>query len=507
MTQSTPVPTIKKRSSGVLLHISSLPGYGPIGDAGPGAYAFVDLLAELKQSWWQMLPVNPIGAGFSPYSTVCSFAGEPLFIDLLDLQNRGLLRPKEMPKRHKNTARVNYEKARQQKLPLLRLAASRFDAKDPDFQKFCQSNPWLETFAEFMVLADLHKTQLWSNWPVEYRQRQVAALATLKQKFSEDFHFYRVTQFLFDQQWSALKSYANQKGVALIGDIPIFVSFESSDVWGAQSMFCIDEKGKQAVVAGVPPDYFNANGQKWGNALYRWDSMKKDGFKWWLARFEKMLQLFDIVRIDHFIGFHRYWEIPASAKNAKTGQWKYAPGTELFAAAKKKFGMPLPLIAEDLGLLTPEVTELRLRFELPSMKILQFGFANDGGGASHRAHNFDENCVVYTGTHDNETTSGWYRHAKKTRHNKKRSFDFDKIEAYLDADAKTVCSKLIDIGMQSKARLAIFPWQDILALDGSTRMNIPGTADGNWTWRFLPKDVKAKHLKRFKAQTVSSDRA
>jgi 4-alpha-glucanotransferase len=476
----------KKPVAGVLLHISSL----PMGVLGQNAYQFVDFLNEAGVSVWQTLPLNmPHGDG-SPYQCLSAHAGNPAFIGMQKLADQNLLSKNDL-------ATYLSNQSLELKLKLIEKIYSAL-SKEPQseeyiaFKKFCRKHAhWLNDFAMFLLLRKQFENQSWNKWPEIYKKRDKKALNQIKKLYSDEVDVIRFTQFLFFQQWAALKKYANEKGVAMFGDIPIFVAYDSADVWANPDLFKLDKRCNMKVVAGVPPDYFCETGQRWGNPHYNWRAMKLDGFKWWLARMATQNNLFDMVRIDHFRGLEAAWEIPAKDATAINGKWKKAPGDALLAAIKKHFPS-MCLVAEDLGVITSEVTKLREKYKLPGMKILQFAF---GGGDDnyYLPANIEANSVVYTGTHDNDTSLGWYNtlelnaklHLCKLLNNEAPNMPFD----------------LVKMALNTKANLAIIPMQDILEQDGENRMNTPGTLDNNWIWRFSWPQL-SPHLKRQFAQAV-----
>jgi len=466
------------RRSGVLLHPTSLPGPGGIGSLGAAARCFVDFLHDAGQSLWQVLPLGPTGFGNSPYSCYSAFAGNPLLIDLAQLVEEGDLEPGEISSLPDPHGPVDFVAVAATKLPLLRRAADRFLAGgDPnrteEFWRFCDATGWLHDYALFMACKEHFHGKGWSHWPSDLTQRTREAYENYSEKLGHVIGVEKYIQWQFSRQWHALRAYANLRGVLLIGDAPIFVAYDSADVWCNQHLFWLDEKGSPTVVAGVPPDYFSKTGQRWGNPLYRWERMTAEGFAWWIARMRNDLGLYDIVRIDHFRGFEGFWEIPAREKTAVMGRWAKGPGGSFFTALESSLGH-LPLIAEDLGVITPEVEALRDRFGFPGMKILQFAF-DSGPANSYLPHNYEPNCVVYTGTHDNDTTQGWW----ESRGEKERS----RVLHYLRTDNREVVWDLIACALASVARWAVIPAQDLLMLGGSDRMNLPGNAQGNWGWR------------------------
>jgi len=485
------------RSCGILLHPTSLPGQYGIGELGNEAYRFVDFLVQCGMSTWQILPLGPTGYGDSPYASFSTFAGNPLLISLDKLVTQGDLtmidladRP-DFPQENVDFGWVQYWK-----FPKLTLAAQNFiqeasSGRKEDYKAFCKTHKkWLDDFALFMAVKNFFQAKaeeegvdgaMWSNfWDKDIALKEPEAVKKWKSKLKKEVEIQKVWQFFFFSQWSEIKAYANERGIEIIGDIPIFVAADSSDVWANRDMFHLDEKGQPTVVAGVPPDYFSATGQRWGNPLYNWDAMKADGFKWWLSRIEAMLELVDIIRVDHFRGFEAYWEIPASEPTAVKGRWVKAPGQELFQKVKKKLGK-LPILAEDLGEITPEVEELRDMFDFPGMNILQFAFdAGEAGGEGDNGflpHNYNPNSVVYTGSHDNDTTRGWYEKATEAER--------AQVRTYLRCGDMDAVWQFVRAAVSSVSRFAIIPMQDLLNLGDEARMNTPGRLGGNWTWRLM----------------------
>jgi 4-alpha-glucanotransferase len=473
----------QERASGVLLHVTSLPSYGGIGDFGPAAYAFADFLASAKQRLWQVLPLSPTGYGSSPYSALSAFAGNPLFISLERLAQSGLIAWERIAGLPGHDGPADFEGATRRKLPLIEEAARNFLDHAPDdkrarFQKFCKDNiSWLPDYTMFNVLRRQYNYASWNEWPAEYAQRKHDALTAALNRYGRELAVEQAIQFFFNEQWCSLKSYCNERKIRILGDVAIFVSYDSADVWTHPEIFELDEERRPIRVAGVPPDYFSKTGQRWGNPLYKWGVLRERGFDWWVARIRRSLILYDTVRLDHFRGFEAYWSIPAEEETAINGQWVKAPGHELFQRLKEVFGN-LPFVAEDLGLITPEVNELREHFNMPGMRILQFGFS-DRASHLYLPHKFVHNTVVYTGTHDNNTTLGWWRHevSESERAN---------VQNYLqtiDHDEDIVWA-MIRAAARSVANLCIFPLQDVLHLGGEARMNVPAATDGNWTWRY-----------------------
>jgi 4-alpha-glucanotransferase len=481
------------RSCGSLLHPTSLPGPHGIGDLGDEAYRFVDMLAAAKQGLWQVLPLGPTSYGDSPYQCLSTFAGNPLLISPDRLVVDGLLTSDDLDGTPAFPAdQVEYGAVIAHKRALLAKAVGRFAAgANPalaaGFDTFLrEQGAWLDDFALFMALKDAHGGATWNAWRPEIALRRPAALERCRRELAEAITREKIVQFLFFHQWLALRRYANEHGIRLIGDMPIFVAADSTDVWSHQDLFFLDEHGKPSVVAGVPPDLFSATGQLWGNPLYRWERMARQGYAWWIERISNLLALVDVIRIDHFIGFTRYWEVKTGEVTAENGRWVPVPGAALLLAVEKALGR-LPMVAEDLGLVTPEVDELRERFELPGMKVLQFAFGDDAS-SPHLPHNYSPNCVVYTGTHDNDTTVGWFTAAAP----RERSF----AQRYLARSGEDIAYDLIRLGMSSVADTVIVPLQDVLALGSEARMNVPGRPSGNWTWRFRRDMFTDAHVHR-----------
>lgn len=479
------------RSSGILLHPTSLPGAYGSGDFGAPAYHFVDWLVSAGQKLWQILPLGGIGPGNSPYMSSSAFAGNVLLIDLEELREQGWLEADDLvPHPNFQAHRVDYGVVHHYRMDRLRLAARRFfDAPQISaaYQTFCaEEQSWLDDYALFMALADRHGWADWCDWAPSLARRTPKALVKAANELADDLDFWRFCQWCFFRQWRTLKSYANERGIQIVGDIPIFIAYQSADVWAHQDLFILGTDKRPSVVAGVPPDFFSATGQRWGNPLYHWHAHEKSGFAWWIERLRKTIALVDIVRIDHFRGFAGYWEIPASEPTAIHGHWVPAPGEKLFQAIQQALGK-LPIIAEDLGIITPDVTALRDQFGLPGMRILQFAF----GGSSDNAflpHNYDRNTVVYGGTHDNDTAQGWL--ASATTH--ERTFACK----YLNTDGQEIHWDLIHAASQSIADIAIHPFQDVLGLGTEHRMNLPGKGEGYWEWRFSWEQVLPTHAQQ-----------
>ena len=468
------------RSSGILLHPTSLPGRYGIGDLGAGAYRFVDWLAAQGQSIWQMLPLGPTGYGDSPYQTLSAFAGNPNLISLDRLVTDGLLKVADLadcpdfPSDRIDFGRVIPYHSKKLAQAWRNFAAPPAGLKQ-EFGIFVDANRcWLEDFALFAALKAQHEHQAWLEWEDDLRRPSPAALTKARQACAAQIEEARFRQWLFYRQWAALKDYANSKGIRLFGDLPIFVAHDSSDVWANQHEYLLDRRGRPTAVAGVPPDYFSPTGQRWGNPLYRWEVMKDSGYRWWIKRFKALLNLVDYIRIDHFRGFEAYWEIPASEKTAIRGEWTAGPGLPFFQAVRAALGS-LPLIAEDLGVITPGVEKLRDDLGLPGMKVLQFAWSDPKN--PFLPHNHPVNCIVYTGTHDNNTTRGWW---ESEVNEQTRAF----VKDYLGQEIYDIVWTLARVGMRSSGQAFIMPMQDVLGLGAAGRMNTPGAPAGNWTWRF-----------------------
>jgi 4-alpha-glucanotransferase len=471
-----------QRSSGLLLHISSLPSYGGIGDMGPEAFAFADFLAAAKQRLWQVLPLSPTGFGNSPYAGLSAFAGNPLLISLEKLVESGWLTAERIAGLPGHEGNVRFEEVEERKRPLLHEAARNFLAHHDDqqwarFQRFRQDNAfWLVDYARFSVLRERFATGYWLSWPKEFARRDKDALLRLQQENQDQLEVEQAIQFAFDEQWKALRAYCAERDIHFIGDVAIFVNFDSSDVWTHPEIFELHEDLTPIRVAGVPPDYFSATGQRWGNPLYRWDVLEGRNFDWWVDRIRRTRALYDIIRLDHFRGFEAFWAIPAADETAVHGEWVKAPGAALFTTLREKLG-ELPLIAEDLGVITREVDALRNEFGLPGMRVLQFAFA-DRASHNYLPHRYTTNSVVYTGTHDNDTTLGWWNHGISEQ---------EKLAVfiYLNPAANDVVWTMIRAASASVADVCIFPVQDILVLGSEARMNTPAKPEDNWTWRML----------------------
>ena len=493
---------LTNRGSGILLHPTSLPGPFGAGDFGKDAYQFVDWLVSAGQTYWQMLPLGEIGHGNSPYMGMSAFASNILLIDLLDLSSRGWLNSEDLtPHPDFRSGRVNFTLVRAFRMERLRRAAGNFFASGHndmhrEYTEYCiAENEWLEDYALFMTIAQHETWREWSLWPKELAHREPQALRIIKKTCADEIDFWKFCQWCFSCQWSNLRLYANQRGVRIIGDVPIFVAYQSADVWSHQELFKLDENGRPSVVAGVPPDYFSKTGQLWGNPLYRWEIHEKDGYSWWIERLRRALQMADLVRIDHFRGFAAYWEVPADAPNAINGKWVAGPGKMLFDAFIKAFPH-LPIIAEDLGFITPDVLELRDEFNLPGMRILQFAFA-EGEDNYFLPHHYVPNSIAYTGTHDNDTVLGWWNSAA----DQEQAF----AKHYLHSDGLQIQWDMMRAISKSVANIVIFPMQDVLGLSSNHRMNYPGQSTGSWEWRFSWDQVQPSHT--LKLAKMSSEYA
>ena len=491
------------RSSGILLHPTSLPGQFGSGDFGTNAFQFVDWLVKAGQTFWQILPLGEVGPGNSPYMSSSAFAGNHLLIDLEELARQGWLEVQELqPLPGFKPERVDYELVRPYRMERLRLAAKRFFLKRHEsgraaYDEFCEAEKhWLDDYVLFKAIGEHELGPEWSDWPEALAKREPRALEAIKLHYADEIGFWKFCQWCFARQWSALKEYANDRGVRLIGDIPIFVAYHSADVWAHQDLFELDERGRPTVVAGVPPDYFSKTGQLWGNPLYRWDVHEQSGYAWWIARLEHALRFFDQVRIDHFRGFVNYWAIPAGAPTAVDGEWLPGPGEKLFEAFQQALGK-LPVIAEDLGLITPDVIELRDKFNLPGMRILQFAFGEDEHN-TFLPHHYVPNLVVYPGTHDNDTSVGWWQSARE--HEKGFAL------RYLGSDGQEINWEMIKALSASAANTVIYPLQDVIALGSDHRMNLPGTSSGNWEWRFSWSQLQDSHTERLAEITAMHNR-
>ncbi|MFY9556168.1 MAG: 4-alpha-glucanotransferase [Blastocatellia bacterium] len=488
------------RSSGILLHPTSLPGRFGIGDLGDEAYAFVDFLAATGQGLWQVLPLGPTGYGDSPYQCFSAFAGNTLLISPQRLLQAGVLSNADVSDVPRfPSARVDFGGVIDYKKALLEKAFDNFKRRTPTelnegFVDFCgKADYWLADYALFRALKDAHGGVEWTRWEPRFATRDASALASAREALRDKIEAEKFFQFLFFAQWAALKEYCRARNVNIIGDAPIFVAGDSADVWTNPALFKLDHQRRPRVVAGVPPDYFSKTGQLWGNPIYDWDAMRATGFRWWIDRLRATLQTVDILRIDHFRGFAACWEVPAGDETAERGRWVEVPGRELFTTLRNVFG-ELPIIAEDLGVITPDVEALRDDFGFPGMRVLQFAFRGDSKTID-LPHNYIRNCVVYTGTHDNDTTVGWF----KSRAGRGSTRSFDEIQRerayclqYVDSNGSEIHWDLIRAAWASVANTAVVPLQDILGLGSRARMNLPASQQGNWQWRFKPAALTRK---------------
>lgn len=480
------------RSSGVLLHPTSLPAHHGIGDFVPEAYRFVDFLHSAGQKLWQVLPLNPTGFADSPFQSFSASAGNLLLISLDHLAEQGILSKKDLalvPSFPAET--VDYSAVARFKMPLLRKAATNFLANAPadrrrEFQQFEETHAsWLDDFALFMALKEEHNLAAWTHWPPEIATRQHEAIQQKREELASAISAQKFLQYIFFQQWQKLLAYSHERNIRIVGDVPIYVAHDSADVWANPQFFLLDDRGHPLKIAGVPPDYFSATGQCWGNPIYNWPLLKQTGFQWWVERVRAALRLYDFIRIDHFRGFEAYWEVPGNEATAVNGRWVKAPGVELFSVLRKELG-DLPIIAENLGVITPEVEALRHEFGLPGMAILQFAFGNDPQAPTFKPHNYVRDLVAYTGTHDNDTVVGWWMSrgggdSTRTAEDVIKEHAF--ARAYLDFKDEPIQWVLIRAIMSSVANTAITPMQDLLGLGSEARMNLPGAPSGYWKWR------------------------
>jgi len=490
-----------QRQSGILLHPTSLPGNQGIGTFGKEAYDFIDFLVEAGQKLWQILPLGPTGYGESPYQCFSSIAGNPLLINLEKLQEEGWLNKSDIEDHSGKLARyVDFDKVRKETLPLLKKAFVAFKPKaknNKDYKTFCtQKAVWLDDFSLFVALKGEFSGKPWNLWPKAVRLRDEETLEKYRLALKEEIMYHKFVQYNFFKQWNDVKAYANKNGIKIIGDIPLYVAYDSVDVWSKPENFLLDKNSNPLRVAGVPPDYFSATGQLWGNPVYDWDYQEKDGFYWWIERMWASLELYDIIRIDHFRGLSAFWSVPYGEKTAVKGKWVHAPGKKLFKTLINELG-ELPIIAEDLGVMTKEVEELRDGFGFPGMKILQFAFDSEEGN-NFLPHTYTENCVVYTGTHDNNTALGWYQNASAK--------DRKSLKQYIGNLDDGVVKSMIRLAWASVADIAIIPLQDLLELDEDARMNMPGTMNKNWLWKFRPKDLTHAHAEWLRKLTETYGR-
>jgi 4-alpha-glucanotransferase len=498
-----------QRSAGILLHISSLPGPYGIGDFGPAAFEFVDYLHRASQSVWQILPLCPTTLGNSPYSSYSAFAGNSRLISPAELVDDSWVSQAELDQLMANHGQglsesqeqAKFDQAAELKDDLLGIAFNNFISNSlqlEQFDEFCQQQAWwLTDFANFEALREQLGENDWTKWPDHYRSGTLPE--NLQEAIGTAISFSKFKQYLFDRQWRKLKSYANQKGIKICGDMPIFVAHDSADVWAHQDQFLLDSNGQPTVVAGVPPDYFSETGQLWGNPLYDWPAMSENGFSWWVDRFKRALGQFDLLRVDHFRGFAAYWEIPADAETAVDGRWAKGPREMPFIAAEQALG-DLPIWAEDLGEIDQSVHDLRDRLNFPSMRVMQFGFENEADDM-HRHTTYSQNCIGYTGTHDNDTLIGWFN----SRRNGVNEDAVDVLAGYLNGDSD-INFQIIKLLYESPAKTAIVPLQDVLGRGTEARMNVPGTAEGNWGWRFQPEDLSSATAEKLQVLVLETGR-
>lgn len=487
---------MRNRASGILLHVTSLPSLFGIGDLGSGAYRFADFLSQAKQSYWQILPLKPINSAFdtSPYHIISAFANNKLLISPELLVKEGILSKadlKPMPEFPQD--KVNYEAVINYKNNLFRKGFENFKKRktDYEFNKFCfENSSWLEDFAIFMAIKAHFKGRVWSKWPVELRDRQPEAIKSFKKDLHDEIEMHKFLQYIFIQQWHLFKSYCHGRGIRIIGDMPIYVDYDSVDCWTHPDIFKLDKNKRPYVVSGVPPDYFSRTGQRWSSPLYRWDVLKKKGYDWWIRRIENDIKICDIVRIDHFRGFVGYWEVPAKEKTAVKGKWVKAPALDFFNQLNKQFHR-LPVIAEDLGFITPDVKKVMEHFAFPGMKVLLFAFGKNDPMHPYLPHTYEKNCVAYTGTHDNNTVRGWLK--REAKHEDKR-----RIVRYLGRKVpeQEIHWEFIRLAMSSVANMVIIPMQDVLGLGEEARMNRPATSKGNWQWRLSPEQLTSSLTNR-----------
>jgi len=506
------------RSSGILLHPTSLPGRFGLGEIGPEAIRWLETLRATGQQLWQILPLGPTGYGNSPYQSLSSFAGNPLLISFDSLRNDGALVPQDLAMLPAfSPHKVEFGSVIEVRKAFLTLAARRFLTQCEHspllkraFDVFCEREAdWLEDFALFAALKDEHQQKSWTDWPAELALRQPEAIAEAMVRLGAEVEEAKAQQFFFQRQWQRLHSRAKDLGISIVGDIPIFAAHDSADVWANRHLFELDAHGQPTVVAGVPPDYFSETGQRWGNPLYKWDAHRADGFKWWRARLKKTLDWVDVVRIDHFRGFESYWEIPGQEPTAVNGRWVPAPGDELFAALKSDYDSDVPIIAEDLGIITDEVTALRLRHGFPGMKVMQFAFGADSLAEEYIPENYPEDCVGYTGTHDNDTVMGLFHSGPggdSTRTQEQVDAERRTILNYTKTDGSELNWDYITAVEKSRAQLAVAPLQDVLGLGSESRMNVPGKTGEYWTWRFSWEQFTPALQERLKNVTQDSGR-
>jgi 4-alpha-glucanotransferase len=494
------------RSSGILLHPTSLAGPYGIGDLGGEARRFIDFLADAGQSLWQVLPLGPTGFGDSPYQCFSAWAGNPMLISLKQLVQQGRLDPSALAGAPQfPEGRVDFERLLPWKTALLESMAQ----EAPGFEAFCEANRhWLDDFALFMALKERNHGGAWTRWEPDARDRDPLALDKYRTELAREIATHKFLQFVFFEQWRALREYAHVRGVRIMGDLPIYVAHDSADVWTNRQYFQLDAQGNPTVVSGVPPDYFSQTGQLWGNPIYRWDVLARDGYGWWLDRVRATLELVDVIRLDHFRGFEAYWEVPGTETTAVHGRWVKGPGSALFRAAQSKLG-ELPLVAENLGVITPEVEAIRAEFGFPGMAVLQFAFGTDPQAPTFRPHNYPREVVAYTGTHDNDTTVGWWSGkgldgSTRSEEDIRRERDF--AMRYLNTDGKEMQWTFIRTLEASVADTVLIPLQDVLGLGTEARMNRPATLGGNWRWRYREGSLKPELARRLREMAKLYDR-
>ncbi|MDP8921653.1 MAG: 4-alpha-glucanotransferase [Chloroflexota bacterium] len=497
-----------ERAAGILLHPTSLPGPHGVGDLGTAAYRFVDFLTAGRQTLWQIMPLGPVGLGNSPYASSSAFAGSPLLIALEELARCGWLDEDDLRGPDFPPNRVDYEGAGQFKREKLGVAFERFRERASDDARAAlaefreRERGWLDDYVLFAALKE-RRDGAWWEWPAELALREPAALDRARRDLSDSVAFQEFVQWVFWSQWGRLRRYANERDIRIVGDIPIFVAQDSADVWAHRSNFHLDEQGQPTVVAGVPPDYFSPTGQRWGNPLYEWDRLAETGYAWWIDRFRATLELVDLIRIDHFRGFQAYWAVPAEEETALNGRWMPGPGQKFFAAVRHALG-ELPIVVEDLGDITPDVIRLREALGFPGMKVLQFAFGEEAqrevptGENPYLPHNYEENCVVYSGTHDNDTTVGWYASRDEPERHA--------VRRYLGRNGDDIAWDFIRLALSSVARYAIVPLQDVLGLGSEARMNVPGQPADNWTWRYREDQIARWHPEALADMTATYGR-
>ena len=491
---------IGARASGILLHPTSLPGPGT-GDLGEHAFRFVDWLADAGQSLWQLLPLVAVNEGGSPYNALSAFAGNPLLVSPAELHLHGLLPADAARPPALDPDDLHFPAALQWKDQVVRAAQAVLHEDgelQADFAAYREEEAaWLDDYALFRALRDAHGGRCWAYWPQPLRDRDPNALEQARHELFADIERHAYAQYLFDLQWASLRSHAHRRGIRIVGDVPIFVAHDSADVWAHPELFTLDAEGQPTAVSGVPPDYFSATGQRWGNPLYRWDALRETGYRWWIDRFRRTFAMVDVVRVDHFRGFESYWEVPAHEETALHGRWMPGPGRALFDAVRAELGA-LPVIAEDLGIITPEVERLRDELGLPGMRVLQFAFGGEDPANPHLPGNYEHNAVAYTGTHDNDTCLGWYADARPGERQQLHALTGGEGEMHW---------RMVEAVLRSGAGWAIVPLQDVLGLGGQARMNTPGVAEGNWAWRLRDGDLTPELAERLAALVRDTGRA